>query len=278
MDIKQKISRIVNRSPVLAVRTLVVFYLGAVIAFPMGMIFYQSIKNGFGAFWNTIIHPQALYAFKLTFISAFIVTLINMVLGTLVAYVMVRLEFVGKRFIDSLIDLPFAIPTAVTGLTLATILSPNSFIGAYLNSHGWKFLYQPSAIYIALMVVTIPFVIRAVEPLLRSMDLAEEEAAVTLGAGSWQIFFNIILPVIRSGIFSGAMLSFARSLGEFGVVVFIAGTEPFHTEIAATYIFSQIEQYNLQAAAAGSAIILMTSYFLFWLIKWLDKRQKGKRV
>lgn len=265
----------------LTVRSIVFLYLGAVVLLPIFMVFYQAMKDGPGALWKAFTNEEALYAFKLTFTTAGVVTLLNMVLGTVAAYALVRLRFPGRRVLDALIDLPFAIPTAVIGLTLASMLGPKSPIGAFLKSQGCDILYQPSSIYIAFMVVTLPFVIRAVEPLLRSIDPSEEEAAVTLGAGPWSVFINVVLPIIRPGILSGAVLTFARSLGEFGVVVFVAGTEPFHTEVAATYIFSRIEQFDFRGGAAASVLVLSVSYLLLWFIKFFEilpenrKRQGG---
>jgi sulfate transport system permease protein len=242
------------------------------------MIFYQSISGGPGALWQALTHEQALHAFRLTFIAAGIVTLTNIFLGTIAAFALVRFRFPGRKILNTLIELPFAIPTAVIGLTLASLLGPKSPIGAFLQNHGFSILYHPSAIYIAFMVVTLPFIIRAVEPLLRSMDPAEEEAAYTLGANALRTFFSVVLPVIRPGILSGAVLTFARSLGEFGAVVFVAGTEAFHTEVAATYIFSRIEQFDFRGGAAASVVVLTVSYFLLWIMRFLEtppeERQK----
>ena len=262
----------------LAARFGVLFYLSFVILLPIGMVFYHSIAGGPEALWRALTHEQALHAFKLTFIAAGIVTLMNVFLGTIATFALVRFKFPGRKILNTLIELPFAIPTAVIGLTLASLLGPKSPIGAFLQDHGFSILYHPSAIYIAFMVVTLPFVIRAVEPLLRSMDPAEEEAAFTLGANPLRTFFSVILPVIRPGIFSGAVLTFARSLGEFGAVVFVAGTEPFHTEVAATYIFSRIEQFDFRGGAAASVVVLTISYLLLWIMRFLEtppeERQK----
>ncbi|MBI1869568.1 MAG: sulfate ABC transporter permease subunit CysT [Chlamydiae bacterium] len=254
----------------LTTRFLVMLYLGLFIALPLGMVFYKAIQNGPGALWQALTESQALDAFKLTFMAAGAVTLFNIILGTLAAYCLVRFRFPGYKILDSMIDLPFSIPTSVTGLTLASILGPKSWIGSWLGNHGWNILYHPSSIYIAFMVVTLPFVIRSVEPLLRSIDLAEEEAAVTLGAGHLRIFLSVVLPAIRPGILSGAVVSFARCLGEFGVVVFVAGTQPFQTEVASTYIFSRIEQFDLQGASAASVVVLSISYLLLWMIRFLE--------
>lgn len=262
---------------ILAARSLVLFYLGTVVLLPVGMVFYQAVKNGSGALFKSLMNAEALYAFKLTFMTAGIVTVVNAFLGTIVAYALVKFRFPGRKILDSLIDLPFAIPTSVLGLTLASILGPKSFVGSFLQKHGWNILYHPSSIYLAFMVVTLPFVIRAVEPLLRSMDPSEEEAAITLGAGPMRTFLSIVFPVIRPGIISGSVLTFARSLGEFGVVVFVAGTEPFHTEVASTYIFSKIEQFDFQGAAAASLLVLALSYLLLWMMKFFEAPSEEKR-
>ncbi|MBI1882589.1 MAG: sulfate ABC transporter permease subunit CysT [Chlamydiae bacterium] len=251
-------------------RTFVFLYIGSVIALPIGMIFSKAVRDGPLKLWQSLTDPQALYAFRLTFMAAGIVTVINIILGTISAFALVRFKFPGRKWIDPLIDLPFAIPTSVIGLTLALLLGPKSPLGAWLQTHGFTILYQPSAIYIALLVVTLPFVIRSVQPLLRSIDPTEEEAAITLGARPFKIFTSVIFPVIRPGIISGAVLTFARSLGEFGVVVFVAGTQPFHTEVAATYIFSKIEQFDFQGAASASVVVLLLSYLLLWTMRFFE--------
>ena len=260
----------------LSARTLVVLYLGAVVFLPVGMVFFKAMSDGLGALWEALTNEEALYAFRLTFISAGVVTVLNAILGTIAAYALVRFKFPGRKILDSLIDLPFAIPTSVIGLTLASILGPKSPVGSYLKSIGWDILYQPSAIYIAFMVVTLPFVIRSIEPLLYSLDPAEEEAALTLGATPMRTFFSIIFPVIRPGLLSGAVLTFARCLGEFGAVVFVAGTEPFHTEVASTYIFSRIEQFDFRGGAAASVVVLTVSYVLLWGLRFLELPSKRR--
>lgn len=263
----------------LAGRSIVFAYVGLVVAFPIGMIIYKAVEKGPVALYQALTNKQALHAFGLTFTSAAIVTLVNAVVGTIAAYALVRFRFPGRRFLDFLIDLPFAIPTSVIGLTLASMLGPRSPIGAFLEHFGVNVLYSTPAIYIAFMAVTLPFVIRAVQPMLSSMDPAEEEASLTLGAGPLRTFFCVVLPVIRPGILSGSVLTFARSLGEFGAVVFVAGTEPFHTEVAATYIFSRIEHYDLTGAAAASVVVLTISYFLLWMMKIMEvppERRRGR--
>lgn len=257
-------------------RIVVLIYLGLVIALPVGMIFTKALAGGPQALWQALTREQALHAFRLTFFMAAAVTLLNVIVGTISAFVLVRFKFPARKYLDYLIDLPFAIPTSVIGLTLASLLGPKSLIGSFLVSHGITVLYRPVSVFIAFAAVTLPFVIRAVQPLLATVDPAEEEAAITLGAGPGKIFFSVILPVIRPGIMSGAVLTFARCLGEFGAVVFVAGTQPFHTEVAATFIFSKIEQFDFQSAASASVAVLTLSYILLWVMRYFETAP-GKR-
>ncbi len=270
-------SRMARYVTKLAIRSLVIFYIGIIILIPILMVGYHAIKDGPEALWQALTNHQALHAFKVTFLAAGTVTIANAILGTIVAFTLVRFRFPGRKILDSLVDLPFAIPTSVIGLTLASLLGPKSPIGAYLKEHGCNILYHTPAIYIAFMVVTLPFVIRAVQPLVQGLDPAEEEASLTLGASPWRTFFSVILPVIRPGILSGTVLTFARCLGEFGAVVFVAGTEPFHTEVAATYIFSRIEQFDFRGGAAASVVVLTVSYALLWTLKFLETRSERKQ-
>jgi len=260
-----------------AARGAVLLYLGIVIALPIGMVFAKAFAGGPQALWQALTKEQALHAFRLTFFMAGAVTLMNVLLGTITAFVLTRFKFPGSKYLDYLIDLPFAIPTSVIGLTLASLLGPKSFMGSFFVSHGITFLYHPISVFIAFSAVTLPFVIRAVQPLLATVDPAEEEAAITLGAGSVRIFFFVILPVIRPGIISGAVLTFARSLGEFGAVVFVAGTQPFHTEVASTFIFSKIEQYDFHSAASASVAVLTISYILLWIMRYFETAPEKRK-
>lgn len=258
-------------TPKVAARYLVFAYIGSIVALPIAGLFWYAFSDGVMVFWEAMIDPEAVHAFRLTFVAAIAIAIFNAIFGTAAAYALTKYKFSGARFLDSLVDLPFAIPTAVTGLVLAVMLGPDAPIGAFFASRGISLLYSTPAVYIAFIVVTLPFVIRAVQPLLLAVDPAEEEAAVTLGATPLQIFFAIELPVIRPGIIAGSALAFARALGEFGVVVFIAGTEPFRTQVAATYVFSRIEHFDFRGASVAAVIVLVISSLLLWTVRRIEQ-------
>lgn len=260
----------------LAGRTAALLYIGSAVALPIVMVFWKALSDGPSALWEALSDEEAVAAFQLSFISAGLVTIASILLGTISAFTLVRFRFPGRKVLDALVDLPLALPTSVTGLTLAAILGPQSPIGAWIQANGWTVLYDPKAVFIAFLVVTVPFVIRAIQPLLTAVDAAEEEAAMTLGAGAWQRFRYIILPVIRPGIMTGGAIAFSRSLGEFGAVVFVAGTEPFRTQVASTLIYSRIENFDLRGASAASVVVLSLSYLLLWAARRIEQRAAGK--
>lgn len=245
-------------------RAAVLAYLGLVVALPIGMVFGTALSGGPSALWEALTDEEAVAAYRLTFSAAAVVTAVDILFGVAAAYVLVRIPFPGRRFLDACVDLPLALPTSVTGLTLAALLVPDSPIGGFLERRGWSFLYEPAAVYLGFAAVTVPFVIRAVQPILLTLDPAEEEAAVTLGASPIRTFLAVVLPALRPGILAGGALAFARSLGEFGAVVFIAGTEPFRTEVASTFVYTRIESFDLPAAASASVVVLSISFLLFY--------------
>jgi sulfate/thiosulfate transport system permease protein len=232
---------------------------------------WRSTEGGADGFWHAISSPAAVSSLKLTFVCSLIVVAINAVTGTLIAWVLVRDRFRGKATVNSLIDLPFALPTIVAGLTLLALYGPKGPIGINVA-------YTRAAIILALLFVTLPFVVRSVQPVLLELDRDMEEAAASLGASSFSIFRRIVLPNLMPAILSGVALAFARSIGEFGSVILISGNIPFHTEVASVHIFSQIESDDVTGAAAVSVLLLVISFVSLLAIdtfrKWGSKHEQ----
>ena len=227
-------------------------YLSLIVLVPLAAVLLRSLEGGAGAFWDAVSEPQAVAALKLTFLISLAVVLVNAVVGTITAWVLVRDSFRGKSIVNALIDLPFALPTIVAGLTLLALYGPKSPIGVNVA-------YTTAALVLALLFVTLPFVVRTVQPVLLELDLEMEEAARSLGATSIQTFRRVVFPNLFPAILSGTALGFARALGEFGSVILISGNQPFKTEVASVYIFGQIESDNVTAAAAVSVVLLVAS-------------------
>jgi sulfate transport system permease protein len=242
-----------------------VLYLSIIVLLPLSAVAAKSLDGGLGTFWEQVTADQAVAALKLTLMLSLGVTLINVVMGTLIAWVLVRDEFPGKAFVNALIDLPFALPTIVAGLTLLALYGSRSPFGVNIA-------YTRIGIAMALLFVTLPFVVRAVQPTLQEVDREMEEAAASLGASQWTIFTKVVLPNLRPAIVAGASLAFARALGEFGSVVLIAGNIPYKTEVAPVFVFSQIENDNVTGAAAVSVVLLVASLVLLWTISWYGRR------
>jgi sulfate transport system permease protein len=232
---------------------LAVCYLGFVVLLPLAALVWRSRADGAQAFWDAISSPQATAALRLTLIVSAAVAVVNAVMGTTIAWVLVRDSFRGKNAVNAVIDLPFALPTIVAGLTLLVLYGPQSPIGVNVAFTTW-------AIYLALLFVTLPFVVRTVQPVLLELDRDMEEAAASLGAGPWRIFRRIVLPNVFPAVLSGVALAFARAVGEFGSVVLISGNLPFKTEVASVYIFGRIESNDLTSAAAVSVLLLTISF------------------
>lgn len=253
-------------------RSAVLLYFIVLIVFPIIGIYTQSFSQGFVPFWESVSDPLAWKAVLLTIKLALISTLINMALGTMVGWVLIRYRFPGRSLLNSLVDLPFALPTAVGGLMILLLLGPRSLFGQM----GLEIVFHEPAIVIAMVFVTFPFVIRAVQPLLEELDKSEEEAAYTLGASKARTFVRIVLPSMLPGIVSGAMLAFSRALAEFGAVVLVAGNIPGKTLIASVYIFGEIESDNPQGAAAVSVLLLTLSFVILWFINLVQARRLGR--
>jgi sulfate/thiosulfate transport system permease protein len=229
------------------------------VVLPLAAVVDKSFAGGLSGFWDSITAPQARAALELTLGVSVAVTLINAVMGTLIAWVLVRDDFRGKGAINALIDLPFALPTIVAGLTLLTLYGPNSPLHVSLA-------YTRAGVALALLFVTLPFVVRAVQPVLLGLEREAEEAAASLGASPFTIFRRVVLPSLRGAIVAGAGLGFARALGEFGSVVLISGNLPFKTEVASVYVFGQLENDNVQGAAAVSVVLLVMSFVLLLVL------------
>jgi len=247
-------------------------WISFIVLIPLAAVVNSSLEEGIGAFWDAISTPEAWAAIKLTLITSLIVMSINAVMGTLIAWVLVRDEFPGKRFFNSLIDLPFALPTIVAGLTLLALYGNDSPFGIDVS-------YTRTAIVLALLFVTLPFVIRSVQPVLIELDQEMEEAAASLGASNTRIFRSIILPNLTPAIISGCALAFARALGEFGSLVLITGNIPFKTEVASVYIFGRIQSDNPTAAAAVSVLLLALAVLLLFglnlFARWRSRHERG---
>jgi sulfate transport system permease protein len=257
------------------IRSAAVLYLGFMVVLPLSAIIQNGLSDGLAAFRNDIVDPIAFGALKLTLTIAVIVTLINAVMGTLTAYVLVRYQFPGRRLFNSLIDMPFAIPTLVTGVMLVALYGPQRTLGAWLTSHGVQVIFATPGVVLALLVVTYPFVIRTVQPVLMEAERGQEEAAYTLGASGWTTFRRIVLPMISPAIITGSLLSFARALGEFGSVVVVAGNIPGRTLTAPVYVYGQIESQNQRGASSMSILLLGLSFALILIVEWMQGR-KGK--
>jgi sulfate transport system permease protein len=232
---------------------------------PLAAVVAHAGRGGLGAFWADVSNGQAVSALELTLAASLLVAAINAVLGTVVAWVLVRDRLPGRRALDAIIDLPFALPTIVAGIVLLALYGPASPLGIDVA-------FTQAAVVLALLFVTLPFVVRAVQPVLRVLDREVEEAAATLGAGPWTSFRRVILPSLRSAIVSGAALAFARAVGEFGSVVLISGNRPFHTQVGSVLIFGQIESDDLHAAASVSVVLLAASLAVLLGMRALGNR------
>lgn len=257
-------------------RSTIMLYFIILIVLPIIGIYSQSFSLGWLPFWDSVTDPLAWKAVWLTLKLAIMATVINVLIGTMIGWVLIRYRFPGRRLLNSLVDLPFALPTAVGGLMILLLLGPNSFVGGLAEKLGTEIVFHEPSIIIAMIFVTFPFVIRAVQPLLEEMDKSEEEASYTLGASKAKTFIQVIFPSMLPGILSGAMLAFSRALAEFGAVVLVAGNIPGKTLIAAVYIFGEIESDNAQGAAAVSVLLLTLSFLILWAVNLVQSRRLGK--
>lgn len=245
-----------------SLRGAAIVYLGGMILLPVIAIIVKGFSGGLGVFTHALASPGATAAIRLTLITAAITALINAVMGTLLAFVLVRYHFPGRAFLSTVADLPIAIPTLVTGLMLVAIYGPGAPIGGFLADLGIKVIFAPLGVELALLVVTLPFVLRTVQPVLLELDPAEEEASITLGANGWTTFRKVVLPALRPAIVAGALLSFARACGEFGSIVLVSGNIVGKTLTAPVYIFQLTSQFRFEEAASVAALLFAISFVM----------------
>lgn len=253
-----------------------VVYLSLVALIPMAALFLRSRGLGWDGYWETVTAPRVLAAFRLSFGAALIAATINAVLGFVVAWTLTRYRFFGRSLVDALIDLPFALPTAVSGIALTTIYAPTGWLGRALEPLGIKAVFSPLGVVIALTFIGLPFVVRTVQPALEDLEAEVEEAAASLGARRRQTFRRVILPAVAPALLTGFALAFARALGEYGSVVFISGNLPGKTEIAPLLIVTQLEQYDYEGATAIAVLLLVVSFAMLLVINVLQ-RWSGRR-
>ncbi|HLM47002.1 MAG TPA: sulfate ABC transporter permease subunit CysT [Myxococcaceae bacterium] len=251
-------------------------YLGLIVLLPLSGLFLKTFTLTWDQFFETVASPRVLAAYRLSFGAAFLAALVNAVFGLLVAWVLVRYRFPGRGLVDALVDLPFALPTAVAGLTLTTLYSHNGWYGRHLEALGIKVAFTPLGIVVALTFIGLPFVVRTVQPVLEDIDADIEEAAATLGASPWRTFTHVLLPSVLPALLSGFTLSFARAIGEYGSVIFISGNMPMKTEIAPLLIVTRLEQYDYAGATAIAGVMLAASFSLLLaanlLQRWTQRR------
>ncbi|MBN9036856.1 MAG: sulfate ABC transporter permease subunit CysT [Rhizobiales bacterium] len=245
-------------------------YLTLIILIPLAALLLRSASLGWPQFWAIATDARVLHALKLSFGASLLAALVNVVFGTVVAWVLVRYRFPGRRVIDAIVDLPFALPTAVAGIALTTLYAPRGWIGAIFAPLGVKIAYTPLGIVIALVFIGLPFVVRTVQPVMEEIDREVEEAAATLGAGRAQTLLRVLLPGLAPAITTGFALAFARAVGEYGSVIFIAGNLPLKTEIAPLLIVIKLEEYNYAGATAIAAIMLAISFAMLFVINLLQ--------
>ena len=247
-------------------------YLTLIVLIPLSAVFLKSFTVSWEQFLRTVLAPPVLAAYKLSFGAALVAGAISALIGFLVAWVLVRYEFHGKAIADALVDLPFALPTAVAGIALTSLYTEGGWVGRYLAPLGIKVAFTPLGIIVALTFIGLPFVIRSVQPVLEDADQELEEAAASLGASRWQTFYKVILPMTRPALLTGFALAFARALGEYGSVIFISGNLPMKTQIAPLLIVAKLEQYDYAGATAIAVVMLVTSFVLLLGINALQRR------
>jgi sulfate transport system permease protein len=258
------------------VRSVALAYLTVVLVVPLLVILRDGTREGLAELWRQVTLPAAWHALKLTLWTAAVMTVINTIMGTLTAFVLVRYEFPGKRILNGIIDLPLAIPTLVTGVMLVILLGPQEALGAWLKAQfDFSVIFAPPGIILALLFLTFPFVVRSVQPVLLELDLTQEHAAATLGAGGWTIFRRIILPPLTLPIVTGALLSFARAIGEFGSIVIVAGNIPLVSQTAAVYVFGEVESENRLGASAVSIVMVAIAFSMMMFADYLRKRSRA---
>ncbi|VVE14825.1 sulfate ABC transporter permease subunit CysT [Pandoraea anhela] len=259
-----------------------VAYLSLVVLVPLLMVFIKASSLDWASFVTAVGSPRVLASYRLTFGISLAAAALNAVFGFILAWVLVRYTFPGKRFVDALIDLPFALPTSVAGIVLAAIYAPNGWVGRWFEPLGIKIAFTPLGIFVALTFIGLPFVVRTLQPVLEEFEREQEEAAACLGATRWQTLRYVILPAVLPALLTGFALAFARAVGEYGSVIFIAGNIPMVSEITSLLIITKLEQYDFGGAAALAVVMLLISFVLLLLINtlqwWLQRRHSGRRA
>ncbi len=251
-------------------------YLSLIVLIPLSAAFIRTAELSWSEFWTIVTTPRVMASYRLTFGASFAAAIVNAVFGLLVAWVLVRYHFPGKKLVDALVDLPFALPTAVAGIALTALYAGNGWIGQYLEPLGLKVAFTPIGIFVALTFIGLPFVVRTVQPVLEDIESELEEAAATLGANRWQTFTRVIFPALFPALMTGFALAFARAIGEYGSVIFIAGNMPMVSEITPLLIITKLEQYDYAGATALSVVMLVISFILLLIInllQWWSRRR-----
>jgi sulfate/thiosulfate transport system permease protein len=246
------------------------FYLSVIVLVPLSAVFVKTAGLGFGQFWDVVTTPRVLASYRLSFGASLLAAAINAVFGLALAWVLVRYSFPGKKLVDALIDLPFALPTAVAGIALTALYAPNGWLGSALEPLGIKVAFTPLGVLVALVFIGLPFVVRTVQPILEDLDTELEEAAASLGARRWQTFRYVTLPILLPALLTGFALAFARAVGEYGSVIFIAGNIPMVSEITPLMIITKLEQYDYAGATAIAVVMLLFSFVLLLAINGLQ--------
>jgi sulfate transport system permease protein len=251
-------------------------YLGLIVLLPLSALVFKTLGLSWEQFWSAVSSPRVLASYRLTFGASLAAALVNVVFGLLVAWVLVRYKFPGKKIVDALVDLPFALPTAVAGISLTALLAGNGWIGQYLEPLGIKLAFNANGVVIALIFIGLPFVVRTVQPVLEDTEKELEEAAMCLGATRWQTFTRVILPAIAPALLTGFAMAFARAIGEYGSVIFIAGNVPMVSEITPLVIIGKLEQYDYAGATAVATVMLLMSFVLLLVINALQAWQRKR--
>jgi sulfate transport system permease protein len=259
-----------------------VFYLSLIVLIPLSAVFFKTFTMTWEAFWSAVTSDRVMASYRLTFGASMIAAALNVLFGGIVAWVLVRYRFPGKRIIDAMVDLPFALPTAVAGIALTALYSTNGWIGRYLEPLGIKVAFTPLGVVVALTFIGLPFVVRTVQPVLEDAERELEEAAASLGASNWQTFTRVIFPTILPALLTGFALAFARATGEYGSVIFIAGNMPMVSEITPLFIITKLEQYDYAGATAIAVVMLLVSFLMLLTINllqaWTRKRGQPEKI
>ena len=254
-------------------------YLFLIVLIPLSALLVKTLGMSWDQFWFAVSSPRVLASYRLTFGASFLAAVVNVIAGLLVAWVLVRYQFPGKKMIDALVDLPFALPTAVAGISLSALLAKNGWVGKWLEPYGIELAFNPNGVVIALIFIGLPFVVRTVQPVLEDAEKDLEEASTCLGANRWQTFSKVILPSIMPALLTGFAMAFARAIGEYGSVIFIAGNMPMVSEITPLIIVAKLEQYDYAGATAVASVMLLFSFSLLLIINalqgWQSRRSGG---